>query len=233
MKSERALLAVEQGVWAATGEMRVFPGVYFPVTSHIVRLASGGLLVHSPIDFKEDEVLAIRKLGEVEKILAPNLGHVTFLKKAHELFPGAELLGPVGLDAKFPDLRFAEILGEASSRALAADFEQVFVGGAPSVSEIVLRHHTSGCLIVADYFFNIHETRGLFTRPLLRYVSDALEKPAQSRLWRKATQNKAAARKSAEAVLALEFHRVLVGHGRPIENGKTVAKKCLSWLFQD
>lgn len=231
MKKDGGLLALDSGIWAATGDLGLVPGVYFPVTSHIVRLESGGLLVHSPIDFSPEEVAAMRKLGEVEKIFAPNLGHTTYLKKAHELFPNAALLGPVGLREKVPGLPFSDLVGEDICPALAADFEQVFVGGAPSISEIILRHRKSSCLIVADYFFNIHEARGLFTRPLLRYVSDAWGKPTQSKLWRKAIKDKAAARKSAEAVLGLEFERVLVGHGRPIENGREVAETSLRWLF--
>lgn len=189
-------------------------------------------MVHSPIDFSEETVQAIRKMGEVEKIIAPSLAHVSYLKRAHELFPKAELLGPVGLGEKFPELSFAELLGAGESRALSADFEQVFVGGAPAFNEIVLRHRESSCLIVADYFFNIHETRGLLTRPLLRYVSDALGKPTQSRLWRKVVKDREAAQKSAEEVLRLEFRRVLVGHGRPIENGREVAEQSLAWLLQ-
>lgn len=232
MSKSSGLLALDVDIWAATGELRMAPGVYFPITSHIVRLESGGLLLHSPVDFSSDEVAAIRQLGCVEKIIAPNLGHTSYLKKAHGLFPDAALLGPVGIQEKFTDLPFSEIVGGDNCPALSKDFEHVFVGGAPSVSEIVLRHRASSCLIVADYFFNIHEARGFFTRALLRHVSDAWRKPVQSKLWRKFVKDKDAARKSAEAVLALEFQRVLVGHGRPIENGREVAKTSLSWLFE-
>jgi hypothetical protein len=198
-----------------------------------VRLASGGLLLHSPIGFSEETVRDIRRIGEVEKILAPCLGHVTYLKQAHETFPEAELLGPVGIAEKMPALSFVEIVGAGPSGALSADFEHVFIGGAPSFNEVVLRHRASGCLIVADYFFNIHQTRGLYTRPVLRYVSDALGKPTQSKLWRKVVKDRKAARQSAEQVLALDFQRVLVGHGQPIENGREVAEDSLKWLVDD
>lgn len=221
------------GIWAARGDIRLMPGFYFPVTSHVIRLASGGLLLHSPIDFSEEMVRAVRELGEVEKIFAPSLAHVSYLKKAHSLFPAAELLGPEGLDKKFPELSFGELLGARQSIALEADFQAVIVGGAPTLNEIVLRHRESNCLIVADYFFNIHETRGFLTRPILRYASDALCKATQSKLWRKFVKDKQAARKSAEDVLALDFGRILVGHGQPIENGREVAEKSLRWLLDD
>lgn len=219
------------GIWAARGDIRMMPGFYFPVTSHVVRISSGGLLLHSPIDFTEEMVRAVRALGEVEKIVAPSLAHVSYLKKAHDLFPAAELFGPVGLDKKFPELSFAELLGARQSIALGADFQHVFVGGAPTLNEIVFRHRESNCLIVADYFFNIHETRGLLTRPILRYASDALGKATQSKLWRKFVKEKQAAREAAEHVLALEFDRILVGHGEVIENGREVAERSLAWLL--
>jgi hypothetical protein len=34
-------------------------------------------------------------------------------------------------------------------------------------------------------------------------------------------------------VLALDFQRVLVGHGQPIENGREVAEDSLKWLVDD
>jgi hypothetical protein len=67
----------------------------------------------------------------------------------------------------------------------------------------------------------------------LRYVSDALGKPTQSKLWRKVVKDRKAARQSAEQVLALDFQRVLVGHGQPIENGREVAEESLKWLVDD
>lgn len=232
MSSESGLLSVDAGIWAVSGDLRLIPGFYLPVTSHVIRLASGGLMVHSPVDFSEGTVQAIRKLGEVEKIFAPNLAHISFLKKARDLFPHAELLAPAGLGEKIPDLSFAEMVGAKESIALAPDFDHVFVGGAPTVNEIVLRHRESGCLIVADYFFNIHATRGFLTRPVLHYLSDALGKPTQSKLWRKFVKDKQAARKSAQDVLGLEFGRVLVSHGQPIENGREAAEKSLAWLLE-
>lgn len=232
MRSESGLFSVDAGIWAVSGDLRLIPGFYLPVTSHVIRLASGGLMVHSPIDFSEGTVQAIRKLGEVEKIFAPNLAHTSFLTKAHELFPHAELVGPEGLEKKIPELSFAEIVGAKQSIALAPDFEHVFVGGAPTVNEIVLRHRESGCLIVADYFFNIHTTRGFLTRPVLRFVSDALGKPTQSKLWRRFVKDQQAARQSAQDVLGLEFGRVLVSHGQPIENGRKAAEKSLAWLLE-
>ncbi len=231
MKQSMRLESVAIGIWAIRGDLRLMPGMYFPVTAHVFRMQSGGLLIHSPIDFSEEVVSAIRTLGEVEWILAPSLYHVSFFKKAHEQFPEARLVGPAGLDAKFPRLTFHELVGEQPSGTLGADFDHVFVGGAPTFNEIVLRHRESGCLIVADYFFNIQEARGVLTRPILQYVSDAWQKPTQSKLWRKAVKDKAAAQKSAKDVLALEFGRILVGHGQPIKNGREVAEKSLAWLF--
>ena len=231
MENLSGLERVDDGIWATRGDLRLMPGMYFPVTSHIIRLSSGGLLIHSPIEFSDEVLAAIRRLGDVEFILAPSLYHVTYFKKAKEQFPDAEMLGPKGLDTKVSDVSYREIISTAPSETLGTDFEHVFVGGAPKFNELVLRHRATNSLIVADYFFNIVETRGFLTRPVLKFASDALGKPTQSKLWRKVTEDKAAARKSAEDVLRLDFGRILVGHGRPIDEGRKVAESSLAWLF--
>lgn len=223
--------SVAEGIWATYGDLRLMPGMYFPVTSHIIQLSTGGLLIHSPIAFSDEVLASIRALGEVRYILAPSLFHVSFFKKAKEHFPDAEMLGPLGIDSKVPDVSCHELIGSERSEALGNDFEHVFVGGAPKFNELVLRHRPTDCLIVADYFFNIGETRGWLTRPVLKFASDALGKPTQSKLWRKVVQDHGAARKSAEQILGLDFDRILVGHGRPIESGRQVAETSLAWLF--
>lgn len=231
MKQSGSLGEVDAGIWALSGEMRVAPGVIFPAKSHIIRLKSGALLIHSPIAMGEMEVAAIRELGDVSTILAPSLFHTSFLEKAHHCFPEAALLGPLGIDKKFPRLSFSELVGAGESRTLSHDFDHVFAAGAPKVNELVLRHHESNALLVADYFFNIHEVRGFMTKFVLKVVSDSYGKATQSKLWHKVTRDRAAAKKSAEEILALEFGRVLVCHGETIANGREVAKRSLKWLI--
>lgn len=223
------LLTICEGIWAVQGSTRMGPGFYFPVRSTIIELRGGGLLLHSPVQFSAATLESIRRLGEVRYIMAPNLFHHLFLNAAAEAFPEAQVIACPGLKEKFPYLTIHETAQDHLPADLASDLSSVFIQGTPKFNEVVLFHERSQTLLVADYFFNIHETRGVLT-PLILKMVGAHRKPAQSKLWRKMTQDREAMKLSAEKVLSYHYRRVIMCHGEIVADGREFTRAGLAWL---
>src|SRR5690606_34734699 len=90
------------------------------------------------------------------------------------------------------------------------------VDGAEQLSEVVILHRPSASLVVTDLVFNI-QTANWASRLLLKSVSRSFGQVEQCRLIRKYTNDRAAAGRSIERLLALPFTRVVPAHGEVIE----------------
>ena len=100
----------------------------------------------------------------------------------------------------------------------------------PGLDEHVFFHPTSRTLVVADLVFNVHACPGLGMPLFLRLVG-AWKKLAQSRVWRFATKDRAAAAASIDEVLAWDFDRLVMAHGDVIESGaREQLAEALHWL---
>jgi hypothetical protein len=100
--------------------------------------------------------------------------------------------------------------------------------GNPSMKEHVVFHPLSRTLIVADLLFNFGPDTPGWTRFLLRGAVGARHHPGMSRRFRMAIKDKAAFQRSADALLAWDFDRIIVGHGETIEtDGKRRLSRAL------
>lgn len=204
------------GVWTAGGEMR-FPGrVWLPLRMTVVRLGTGGLWVHAPIEPGGELADQVAALGPVEYLVGPNRLHHLHLGGWSARFPEAELWGAEGLAAKRPDLRFAGTHGGGKD-PWHRDLESIAIAGSPKIGETVFFHRSSGTLIVADLLFNVLTTRGLGTPWLLRLMGTH-RRLAQSRVWRLGVSDRAALADSARRVVALAPRRLVVAHGEVIDD---------------
>lgn len=218
-----------EGVWAVRGELRLGVGFWMPTRMTVLRRASGGLVLHSPVGLDEATAAAIDALGPVEVVVAPSLLHHLFVGQARSRWPGARLLGAPGLAAKRPDLSFDGVLGPGS---LGPDIGCLPVEGAPSVNEVLLLHRASRTLVVTDLVFNIRRPRGWLTPWVLRAVG-AHERVGQSRAWRLVlVRDRGAFAASGRALLAEEFDRIVVAHGEVIEpESRGAFVEALSWML--
>lgn len=91
-------------VWIVDGpEIRMDFGPFkvpFPTRMTVVRLADGGLWLHSPIAPDEGLFAALKELGEVRYLVAPNSIHYWFMADWIERYPDAETLAVPDLDTK-------------------------------------------------------------------------------------------------------------------------------------
>lgn len=173
----------------------------------------------SPIEATPERIEAVRALGEVRWILAPNPAHHLFLAGWLEAFPEAKLIGVTGAQERRPELPWAEIWAPGEAATLGDGAVEVHVvPDGPAGTEMAVFHRASGALLLADLVLSIGhepETGGGRSGWILR-LGGMAGRPGPLLEWKlkgPGPQTAAALR----AVGALPFERLLVAHGRPIE----------------
>ena len=182
----------------------------------VIRLGTGEVVVHSTAPFTKRDVDDISALGKVGWVMDTMLRHETFAKDGHAAFPAAAFLGPAGFSeaAGFP------VQGLLPAPAAWGDELQVIrLDGLPSMEEHVVFHAPSRTLIVADLFFDHDPAESWWTNLLLSLVAGRKDGPGVSRAVRLAVKDKAAFKRSLDAVRAWDFDRIIVGHGGIVPTG--------------
>jgi glyoxylase-like metal-dependent hydrolase (beta-lactamase superfamily II) len=217
-------------VLGAENDLFLPGGIHFRGRMTVVRLPTGGLALISPNPIDEAMAAELEAYGRVEHLISPSLFHHLHLAGARERFPAARLYAPPGLETKAPSLSVDEVLGDPDHTPFGDALEHELIGGAPSAGEVCFFHRPSRTLIVADLVFNIHEYRGIGTGLLLRAVG-AHKRLAPSRVWRKLARDRTRVRESLTRVLAWDFERVVVAHGRVVtEDAHAALERALEGL---
>lgn len=206
------LTKITDDIWGYEQDLRLPAGMRLPSRSTIVRLADGGVVVHSPLGFDDAAVNAIEDLGEVKTIVAPSCIHYLFLEAATKRWPQARVLGAPGLEKKVKGIAFDPLPHDGVIDGLGSDLVVRRIDGVPYITEHVFLHRPTGSLVVTDLVFNLHACSSWGMRLYLRCMG-AWQKTAQSFVWRVLTRDKSAAAQSARAVLGWHFDRIVVAHG--------------------
>jgi hypothetical protein len=104
------------------------------------------------------------------------------------------------------------------------------MGGVPRVEEFFFLHRPSRTLLVTDLAFHIRESPSWLTRTYLR-LCGTYGKLAPTILLKSLVKDRAALRASLNAVLSLEFDRVVVCHGEVLESGgREALRDGFAWL---
>ena len=222
------LEAFADNLWVAS-QPHSMMGLALSARMTVHRTATGTLWLHSPIRRTAELAEAIEALGPVGWIVAPNTFHHMYVGDWVEAHPEAELWGPQGLVSKRPDLSFQGLFGRDP---LPWTLDSQFIGGTLLEETMFLCSRTR-TVISADLFLNIHETSSLLTRGLLT-LSGAWQQPGVTHLGRMAVRDRARARADFEKVLAWDFDKVIVSHGRCVHaDGKAATRAGLRWLLGD
>lgn len=223
---ETALAQLAEGLWGS--EHDHFMGVvHFRGRMTVVRLESGGLLLHSVVPIDDALAAELAALGPVEHIVAPNLLHHSHLAPAIERYPGATVWGVRGLAEKRADIKFGKTLGETAP-SWAHEFTPLQIQGIPWATETVFFHAATNTVVVTDLVFNVHEVRGWIS-PWVFRMAGAYRRFAQSRLLRRAIKDADAASSSVEEMLQWPIERVVMAHGRVVDrNAKAQLAEALA-----
>lgn len=215
------LESVADQVWVAEDAVRI-PGAWLPARMTIVRLPSGGLWVHSPLAPRDALLTAVRQLGPVEHVVAPNTLHHLFVGDWMRAFPNAQLWRPEALVTKRPDLELGRALSTEARPEWRSHLHMVTLGGAPKLSETVFFHESSRTLLCSDLVFNITEPAGFVLGLVLR-LAGTHGRLGCSRLLRSSyVGDRGAWAQSLDEVLELPFEQLVPAHGaRVTENARS------------
>jgi hypothetical protein len=228
--SDGPLIPFAEGIWLSTAPVR-FLGMQLTATMTVLRLGDKSLLLHSPVEMTPERREAVEALGRVAHLYSPNLYHHLRIGEWASAFPSARVHAPRGLNRKRPDLRVDRIHGEVPEPAFAGTVDEVAIHGF-RLRETVLLFRPARTLVVADLVHNVGRPRHSWTRIYTRTMG-FYDRVALSRMIRWAAfADRVAARRSLEAMLALPFDRVIVGHGTPLQEGARAAiAQAYSWLL--
>lgn len=201
------------GLWDVE-QTRAAAGVRQRFRMTIVRLASGGLWLYSPVEIDDAVAAQIVTLGKVAHIVAPNRYHHLFAGGAKRRYPEASLWAVPGLPEKRRDLVFDGVV--SADVPWRDELDTLILTSVPKFNEVVFFHRPSRTLICADLIFNIATDPSFPTRLLYRLLG-VYGKPAQSWFFRKSTQRPAFG-PQAETILAWNIERICMSHGEVLDS---------------
>lgn len=214
-------------IWHARQPLRFGP-VELATRMTIVRLQDGGLWVHSPIMPTAELVAAVRELGDVRHVVAPNRSHHLFFLPFLAAFPGAEGWIAPGLSEKRPDLRGYAELGDGAP--WAAELHPYFIRGLPLLEETVWFHAGTGTLVLTDLLFRV----GTNPSPWVRIAARTLgiyRRLGMSRTMKLAVRNKVQLAASIAPLLSLPVQRIVLAHDSVVDTDASAQlRAAFEWL---
>lgn len=222
------LQPIATDLWVAARALR-FAGVETGTRMTVVRLAGGGLFIHSPVSLDGGTREAVDALGPVLAVVAPSRFHHLYAGEWSEAYPQAVLCACPGLASKRSDLRWDRVLSDEPEPEWRGEIEQVFVGARSLENEVVFFHRASRTLICADLVFNLLDHPAFTTRLVARLLGNT--KPGASWLEHLIIRDRAGAREQLDRALEWDIERIVLGHGALVESdGREVLRRAYAWL---
>jgi hypothetical protein len=212
-----------QNLWVAEQPLK-FWGIEVGTRMTLIRLANGELIVISPISVDRQTINQVNELGNVAVIIAPNLYHHLFVAEFKAIYPDAQIWAAPDLELKRPDLPIEKTLTDGSI-GLDDEIEHLFFAGfnffdlpkISSLNEVVFFHRPSQTLILTDTAYHFDRSFPWLTQLSFR-VLGGYQKLEPSLLEKLATRERVRVKNSIERVLNWDFLRVIMAHGRIVEN---------------
>lgn len=192
-------------VWGIEQTLSVAPGMRMPARATVLRLADGGVVLHSPLRIDEAMAAEIDALGPVKAILAPNTMHWMFARAAKERFPEATLYGAPGLEKKLDE--FTPLPADGF---VADGLRSFLIAGAPRMNEHVFLYRRT--LVVSDLVMNIQRDFSVLMSLFMR-LNGVHGRFAHSRMWKIMGADRAAMARSLATIADWDFDRIVPAHG--------------------
>ena len=196
----------------------------------VVRLAGGGLWIHSPIPVTPRLRTELAALGEIRHVVGPNCYHDECLVEFQREYPAALFHAAPGLAAVKRDVRFGAERSDAPHPDWAGGLEQHLIRGMPKLNEVVFFHAASRSLLIADLAFNLGPDGPWWFGLLMRF-NGCWGRFGPTQFCKFNMRDKSAVRTSLDHILRWDFDRVIVGHGKNLETGgKEIFRAAFAFL---
>jgi hypothetical protein len=215
-------------LWTLARPLR-FLGVETGTRMTLVRLATGGIFVHSPGPLTAETRTFVEALGPVVAVVAPSLFHHLWAGEWKQAYPDAALFACPGLDRKRRDLPWDGVLGDAPESPWQGEIDQVVFAARTMENEVVFFHRASRTLICCDAIFNL----SVHPSPLTRAVALLLANRGPGATWleRLMIRDRKGAREQVGRMLAWNIDRIVLSHGEMIPSGgREVLRRAYAWL---
>ena len=230
------LKRVAENVWVVDSGPIKAMGLRLPIRMTVIRLASGGMWLHSPTRFDETLRGEIEAIGPIQHLVAPNVAHWTFLKEWQARCPGPTTSAAPNLrersQVKAAGVRLDRDLTETAPADWADEIEHAIVPGAMGFREVAFFHRPSGTLILTDLIQNLETAKLPLATKVFAVVTGARNGtiPRQLRLALRPRRKEAA--EVARRMIGWGPERVIFAHGRWFERyGTTALRRSLRWLL--
>lgn len=224
-----AFRELTDGLWVAD-RPQSFVGTQIGTRMSVIRLNDGGLFVHSPVPLGWQTRYEIDGMGPVKAVVAPNRFHHLYVRDFAEQFPNVPTFAAPGLQEKRPDLRFRNVLSDTPDPLWEGQIDQVVFRAMPLLNEVVFCHRATRTLLLTDLAFNVHNTASRLTRLLLQ-LDGAFGKFGVGHLEKRFIRDRSVARRCIDQVLAWDFDRIILAHGKVVETGgKEMLREAFAWL---
>ena len=230
---------VAPGLWVVDAAPMRIMGAAVPVRMTVARLGDGGLWLHSPTRFSPALLGALKALGPVRHLVAPNVAHWTFLKGWQRACPDAATWAAPNLrrrlQVRLSRVRLDRDLGDGPPPEWAADLDQAVVPGGLGFREVAFLHRASRTAILTDLVLNLEDERvPAPTRAYARATGTRAPHGSTPRYLRPVIRlRRGDAAAAVRRVLAWAPERVLFAHGRPFEaDGAERLRRAMAWLLE-
>ena len=204
---------IADGLWCHRALYR-FGAMAFPHAVTVMRGRDGALIVHSPAMIDDATRDALASLGRVSAIVWPSWWHDLYLRAWADAYPEARLFVAPDLRSKAAGLSNARWLSESCD--IDVDVEVVAVDGLNVwLDEFVLLHRPSKTLVVADLVVNVGPDLPFPTNTFFALMG-ARSGPFIPWFYRTVARDKQRLRSQLDRIAALDFERLVVGHGEII-----------------
>lgn len=226
---------LQDSLWVHEDSMKLGP-IPLALRMTVVRLATGGLWVHSPTALSAELKRQVDDLGAVSAVLGPSNGHNLWLQEWADAYPDATLFVTPGIPKKQPKLSGFQVLDEQTAATWSDDFEASVMGGVPFFGECVFLHRASRSLIVTDVVQNLRGQKYTgFAKVMAKLVMEpigfkdiCIAPPLRFKFMIK---DRPAFMAFIDTVARWDFDRIIVAHGEIIEDQAkaTFARLCERW----
>lgn len=222
-----------QNIWIMAGDpVRMFGVLPFTTRMTIVRLASGALWLHSPVQPTPERRRAVDALGPVAHLVAPNKIHSIGIAPWKAAYPSAEVWASPRFTERHPDIPVDVLLTDDTKAPWSGDIEHCVIEGHAVLDEVAFLHKASRTLILTDVIQK-HDTAG---EP---WIWRGIKRMAG--IWGRAggtpldikisVRDKTAMRQSLARILAWDFDNLIIAHGHCLQGGaKDDVRRAFAWL---